>query len=165
MYDPGQVEVGDVILVRGAAVWDVVAALIRLATISPYHHTVLVGEGHLIEAGFTVTRSPLDKYEHTGDAFSVRCTRQRALSAVAAAEARLGTPYGVAELLDDAGRYFLHLPLVYPWNARRQTCSGLIAYAYRAAGVTLTYQPCPSPGSLSYSPLLQGHRPWENASG
>lgn len=162
MYDPGQLEAGDVILVRGGAPWDPIASIIRLATVSPYHHAALVGEGHLVEAGLTVVRSPLDEYVRTGDSFPVRCAKPQAERGVAAAEARIDAPYGIAELLTDGGRYFLHMPLVYPWNARRLTCSGLIAYAYREAGVPLTYEPCPSPASLSCSPLLKGTRPWEH---
>lgn len=165
MYDPQRLQPGDVILVSGSGAIDVLAAIIRFATVSPYHHAALVGDGCLIEASFTVQRTPLDAYAETGEAFSVRASERRRLLAVAAATARLGTPYGIRELLADGARYFLHLPLIYPWNARRQTCSGLIAYAYRDAGIPLTFEPCPSPASLSYSPLLQGARPWMKAPG
>lgn len=159
-YNPSDLRPGDVILVAIHPWQDILADLITFATASPYTHAVLVGDGHLIESVAHVTRSPLSKYTHTGDAFSVLATGDQKQAAIEVAEARVGTPYGTSELLDDAARYFLHLPAVYPWNARRQTCSGFVAYAFRKSGVPLSFAPDPSPADLSYSPLLVGSRPW-----
>lgn len=157
-YNPAHLHPGDVLLVRALTHCDVLGALIDFATDSPYHHAVLVGDGFLIEALGHVTRSPLDKYKASADAFTVDAPPSVQEAAIHAAEDRIGTPYGVAELLDDAARYFLHLPVVYPWNARRQTCSGLVAYAYRKAGHPLTYAKVPSPGDLADSVALIGRR-------
>lgn len=162
-YRAQDLAMGDVVLVeRGPR--DVLGALIDWATVSPFCHACIVGDGCLIEALWAVTRSPLSKYAGAGWAYGPApalvgpVARQQAATW---ATARLGQRYGLAELLADASRDVLHLPLWPRAAPRRYTCSGLVAAAYAAAGVVLTHAPWPSPMDLAESPLLLGPRPWE----
>lgn len=163
MYDPSSLHEGDIILVAG---WgsspggDLLSLLISWATVNPFHHAAIVGDGKIIEALWTVQTSPLDKYASAGWTFSVDTSDAVRRAAVDWCMRRLGERYGIRELLDDAGRDVLHLPIGWRVRPRLYTCSGLIAAAYAAAGLVLTYAPLPSPADLSYSPLLVGTRPW-----
>lgn len=153
---------GDVILVPGTGL---IERLIEFVTVSPFSHAALVGRGQLIEAAMGGVRvAPLDKYP-TGcvltvaDASAAQCG-----AAVLAAEARLGQGYGWADILRDAERDLLHLPVGMGrrwWRRGTVDCSMLVAAAWRTAGVTLTYVPIPSPGDIGYSPVLVGPRPWD----
>lgn len=162
-YDPATLAMGDVVLVeRGPR--DLLGWLIDVATDSPFCHAALVGDGCLIEALWTVTRSPLGKYAAAGWAYrpvSALVGPVARQQAATWATARLGRRYGVGEMLADAGRDVLHLPLWPRAAPRRFTCSGLVAAAYAAAGTKLTHAPWPSPMDLAESPLLLGPRPWE----
>ena len=159
MYDPAQVRVGDIILVERRQ-WDLIGALIDWATVSPFCHAAIAGDGHLIEALWHVTESPLDKYAGGGWLFRTVASDAQRQAAAGWAESHVGQRYGLAELLDDAGRDVLHLPLWPRAQPRLVTCSGLVHAAYRAAGVHLTFAPWPSPMDLACSPLLLGARPW-----
>ena len=158
---------GDVILVAGIH-WDhglgagLLDAAIQWATDSPFHHAALVGHGVLIQALDTVGTAPLDTYTADGWLYRVDATADQRAAAIAAATRRLGTPYPASVLLDDAARDLLHLPIWARLTASRLTCSGLVAWAYRAAGVRLTWAPLPSPADLSFSPRLEGFRPWRS---
>lgn len=168
VYDPSTLRPGDIILCVGKADLSLGGALdasIEWATDSPFDHAALVGDKELIEGLWRVTLSGLGKYaDSTGVAYSVTATDAERAAAVAWMKSRVGQSYGVKELLEDAGRDILHLPLWpkgSPRAKQRYTCSGLVAAAYAQAGVTLTWAPWPSPADLSFSPLLVGKRPWE----
>ena len=167
MYDPTTLQSGDVLLMIGRPQLDLGGALdagIEWATDSPFDHAALVGDGVLLEQLWTVTQSPLDKYAANGWRFQVRgVASYDADKAIAFVTARLGQTYGVKDILADAARDILHLPL-WPANSprakQRYTCSALVTAAWASAGVMLTYAPWPSPADLSFSALLVGPRPW-----
>jgi cell wall-associated NlpC family hydrolase len=161
VYDPAEVRVGDVILVERGR-WDLLGALIDWATVSPFCHAAIAGDGHVIEALWHVVQSPLDKYAGGGWLFRTVASDAQRQAAAGWAGSHVGQLYGLAELLDDAGRDVFHLPLWPRARPRRFTCSGLVHAAYRAAGVLLTFAPWPSPMDLACSPLLLGDRPWQS---
>ena len=138
---------------------------ISWATTSPFVHAAIVADGHIVEALWHVTRSPLAKYEGSGWVFRPQATDAQKAQAIAWAETRVGQQYGLEALLEDAARDIAHIPLWPRLNPRSVTCSGLVAFAYEHAGYRLTAAPIPSPADLSYSPLLIGPRPWEPPSG
>ena len=163
MYRVNELQAGDILLMRDTTCID---AGIRLATTNAYTHAALVGHGVIIQATWPrVDHIALDTYCATGDRFTVSATAQELDTVVQAAEARVGQRYGLDELLLDAGRYIGHIPWTkrLPWMNHRLTCSGLVAHAYLQACIVLTYEPFPSPASLSYSPRLHGLRYWEGA--
>jgi hypothetical protein len=169
VYNPARLRPGDIILVHGKPGWSLsglLDAAIEWSTISPFSHAAMVGSDAdglcIYEALWHVTKSPITKYVSSGTVFSVAdaTDAERAAAAAWAAE-RVGIRYGLKELLEDGGRYVLHIPLVHRAFPRHFTCSMLVAYAWAVgADVVLTYEPLPSPASLSYSPLLVGPRPW-----
>jgi hypothetical protein len=128
-----------------------------------FNHSALVGDGHLVEQIDPVTQSPLDKYSENGWAFSVAgLTPLHRHETLRWAEARVGQPYGIQELLIDGLYYGLHIPSLLRDNPRYVTCSAFIANAFaRGGGYPITAQPIPSPLSLAFSPLLIGPRPWD----
>lgn len=140
----------------------VLDALIRFSTANPFVHAALVGDGHLIDPVWVVERAPLTRYERHGWAFRVSATEAQKRLAVQWAEQRVGSRYGVLEILADAARFDLHivLPSWYLWRPKRWTCSGFVVAAYGSAGTTLSFAPVPSPADLAYSPFLTGRRPW-----
>ena len=159
-YDPATLHPGDVLLVTGSG--SLLDAAIRWSTDSPFVHAAIVGcGGSLIESAWPrVEFAPRAKYAATGWRFEVTAaTSDQRYAAVAWARRHVGDLYGVKEILLDAARFDLHwlprrrLPL------RRLTCSALVAGAYLAAGVRLTWAPFPSPADLAASPLLVGPRP------
>ena len=165
-YDPKDLRLGDLILTVGRERLSLAGALdlgIEGATDCPFDHCAMVGEGVLLEQLITMTASPLDKYTENGWRYSIPATADQRAAAVAWMKARVGAPYGIGELLDDAARDLLHLPLWpkgHPKADARYTCSGSAVMAYLQAGYPLTWAPWPSPADLSYSPLLFGTRPW-----
>lgn len=152
---------GDIVLVSTD---DVFGRLIRWATVNPYTHAVLVGEGHLIEALEHVSESPLKKYTNTGTRFRVQATSGQKIKAIQFAGSKLGLFYGLEDVWTDFERDVLHVPATY-WSRKHFDCSALLYAAYLSAGVVLTHAIAPSPADLSYSPLLLGPRPWEQAPG
>lgn len=163
MYHPDDLRPGDVLLMVGRprlSLGGVLDALIEYATVSPFDHACIVGDGHLVEALWHVQRSPLDKYAANGWRFSVNATEEQKAAAVAWMEQRIGWIYGIRELMRDGERDILRVPMWPRVAPQRFTCSGLVAMAYQQAGVRLTLAPWPSPADLSYSPLLVGARPW-----
>jgi cell wall-associated NlpC family hydrolase len=165
MYNPADLKPGDIILCTGELhVVDIVGLLIQWATNNPFQHAALVGNGCLIEAVEPDVRTaPLDEYAECGWRYEVAgATPEQAQTAIAAAMSRIGQPYGIKALLEDGLRYILHVPLYRRLDPHDLVCSGLVAYSWQQAGITLTYEPLPSPASLSYSPLLVGPRPWQN---
>ena len=150
---------GDVVLVEGVGP---LARAIKWSTGSPFSHVALVGDGHLIEALWTVSRSPLGKYAaKAGWAYRVAgATDEQRAKAVAWAEGRVGAKYGIREIALDAAKFDLHWTPRLRHPLTRLTCSGLVAQAYREAGVVLTWASFPAPSDLSASPLLVGPRPW-----
>lgn len=159
MYIVAALRAGDIILVRGTSLLD---RAIQWASVSPYSHAALVGDGHLIEALGHVTRSPLGRYALRGDVFRVMAaTDVQRRAAVAAAEQRVGQFYGWQMVAADAARDILHIPWWYRVKPRRLDCSGLVWWAWWSAGVDLTHAVAPSPGDLADSPLLIGRRPWD----
>lgn len=164
-YDPASLQTGDVILVRGhPGLWPPGAwldAAIEWATVSPYAHACIVGEGHIIEALWRVTASPLDKYAGAGDRYTIVAAAPRGLAAARWCERRIGQRYGIAALLEDGALDIGHVPLTVRLNPHRVTCSGLVALGWRlGGGIRLTWRPLPSPGDLADSPVLLGPRPW-----
>jgi cell wall-associated NlpC family hydrolase len=169
-YDPSALRQGDVILCVGRWSWTpggLFAGLVRWATDSPFDHAAMAtGDGYLVEALWHVTRSPAEKYRQVGWAYSVAgAMEKQRRSAVAFVEERIGDPYGLDELLADAARDILHIPLWPRVQPRRFTCSGLVAAAWQSAGVVLTWAPWPSPQDLAASPVLLGPRPWGGGGG
>lgn len=159
-YDPRRLAPGDVVLVPGRGV---LAWMIEFSTANPFSHAaVATGAGTLVEAGIVVVERPAPLYAREGWAYRVRASEAERVRAVAAARRRLGEPYGVRELLFDAARFDLHL-VPKPRPLHHLTCSGLVAACYAEAGVILTHAPWPAPADLSYSPLLEGPRPWQTA--
>ncbi len=164
-------EPGDVLLMEPNPQEGLVPHLLDLAisfaTVSPFVHAAIVADGHIVEALWHVTRSPLSKYEASGWVFRPQATDAQKAGAVAWAESRVGDVYSVAEILQDAARFDLHLvrPAWYSWRRKTYTCSGLAMASFASAGVVLTRAPAPAPSDLSYSPALIGRRPWEPPSG
>ncbi|MDE2101532.1 MAG: hypothetical protein KGL39_30080 [Patescibacteria group bacterium] len=158
MYKIVDIRPGDIIAVHGD---DILSAIIETAIVAPYSHLALVGQGHLIEALYHVTRSSLDKYQSSGDVFRVSADGTQVGQAIAAAESKVGQPYGWQMVLEDAGRDLLHLPIHPRLDDKTLDCSGLIYWAWLKAGIVLTHAPVPTPADLVYSPLLLGKRRWE----
>lgn len=168
MYDPAKLAPGMILLMtsspHGSLPARVLDWLISASEGSPCVHACMVGDGHLIDPVWHVQRAPLDRYAENGFAFRVQATDGQRRMAVAWAEARVGQRYGLAELLAEGARLDLHImPRAwYRWRPQRVVCSAFAARAYLAAGVRLTWDPLPTPASLSYSPLLIGRRPWKS---
>ena len=162
-YSVASLAPGDIVLVAGVhwtgGLWGgLLDAAIQWATVSPFHHAALVGDGVLIQALAQVETAALDTYAADGWAYRVAATPAQRTAAVAWAAAHQGAPYGTRELLLDAARFDLHwLPRAR--HLKHWTCSGFIFRSYLDAGVCLTYAPWPAPSDLSYSPLLGGPRP------
>ena len=161
-YDPTSLQPGMVVLCLPDphAAWP--ARLLDAAIAwsdGPFVHAALVGDGCLIEQVDPVMRAPLPKYATNGWAYRVDgATSDQIARAIAWATARLGQPYGVRELCDDALRLDAHwLPRGRPLH--HYTCSGFVALACQQAGVRLTWAPWPTPTDLGASPVLLGPRP------
>lgn len=163
-YDPASLQPGDVLLMVGRptlTLGGLLDAAIEWATVSPFDHAAIVGDGCIIEALWHVTQSPIDKYAGNGWAYRVEgAAPNQGLRAAAWAHTRIGRRYGVREILEDGARDILHIPLWPRVHPIRYTCSGLVAAAWRQAGVRLTWAPWPSPMDLAESPVLLGPRPW-----
>lgn len=107
MGDPRALEPGDGIL-RAGVQWThglaagLLDAPIPWATVSPFHHAALVGEGALIPSLSTVQTGPLDAYAADGWVFHVRAPSRECARAVQWATAHLGSPHGVEVILVDA---------------------------------------------------------------
>jgi len=158
MYDPSSLTPGQIILVRSSGI---LADAIKFATVNPYSHAVMVGNGYILESLWKIVKSPLDKYATTGDAYLVDASQEQRLGAVKWMENHLGQIYGIEAILEDGARDIAHIPIWPKLNPRSVTCSGAVSIAYQMQGVILTYACLPSPADLSYSPLLVGKRPWE----
>ncbi len=158
---------GDIVLVRrGTGILD---KLVQFFTTSPYFHAAMVLEGgDLIEAAFGgVRRVDGDKYAGRSDTLSpANATDAQRAAATQWAREKLLLGYGWHDILADALRLGLHVPVGYRWRTwRHLDCSCLCAAAWATAGLPLTFVPAPSPGDLGFSPVLVGPRPWptENA--
>ena len=156
----------DIVLVAGVhwtgGLWGgLLDAAIQWATVSPFHHAALVGDGVLIQALATVDTAPLDTYAADGWVYRVHATDAQRQQAVAWALAHRGAPYGVGAILADALIDVGHVQPPARWcHPQWVTCSGLAERAYsRGAGVPLTWRVLPSPADLAASPLLLGPRP------
>lgn len=167
MYEISALEPGDIILVAGSSPGEKLLAkmldyAIEWATVSPFHHAVIVGNGCLIEQLWHVQRSPLNRYESSGWLFKVNTSEAVKGKVVEAATRLLGTQYSIAGILEDGLRDLLHVPYIPRVAPHRYTCSGFIAEVYRRAGCRITNAPLPSPQDLAASPLLIGPRPWRS---
>lgn len=164
MYTAGRLQPGDIVLVAGTRLID---SLVRWVTAAPFSHALLVADGCLIEANWSGVRTrALADFAGSGWVFAVAgATGEQRRRAVDAARSRLGQPYGYAALARDAAREVLHVPFFTRLNPRRLTCSGLVVWSWRQAGIRLTWAPLPSPYDLACSPLLVGPRPWTNFAG
>ena len=166
-YDPKDLRPGDCILTVGRERLSLDGALdmgVEGATDCPFDHCAMVGEGVLLEQLITMTVSPLDKYQENGWRYAIPATAEQRAAAVAWMKARVGAPYGVKELLEDAARDLLHLPLWpkgHPKADARYTCSGSFVMAYLQAGFWVTHAPWPSPADIAFSGVPVGARPWE----
>lgn len=163
-YDPGALQVGEIVLVYGASpratVWArLLDAAIDWATLSRYHHAAIVSErGTLIEQRWHCEESPLDRYADCASAFRVHVPLAGRQDAARVARSMLGSRYSVRDILADGLRDVGHIPWLPRAHPRRYTCSGMIAECYRRAGYPITYAPIPSPQDLANSPLLIGQR-------
>lgn len=147
---------GDILLIEGTNPLD---RLIQWATISPYSHAALVGDGCLIEALYRrgVVRSPICKYSQVRK-FHGRVPRVAPAdltNAIAWAGLWVGRTYGWREALDSGARDLLHVPL-RPRVFGHVDCSGLVAAAYLGPGrCALTRAIMPTPADLWASELIE----------
>lgn len=167
MYDPSELEPGDILLMTrrkdgGALTW-LLDTLISLSEVNPLVHAAICGDGCIIDPVWHVMRRPPAYYRRNGWRLRPNCSTEQRQAAARWAQTRIGDPYGVAELLEDGVRLDLHFVARawYRMHRRRYTCSGFVAEAYARAGVVLTRAPLPSPADLAYSPVLAGRRPWD----
>ena len=163
-YQTQDLQPGDILLMQGRSTspwWDqALDAGIRWSTDCWAVHAALVGDGVIINPLWHVQADALAIYAQNGFAYRVaNASAAHTRRAVQWAMQHVGQRYGLAELLADAGRLDLHLPLGTHWFPHYVTCSGFVAAAYRHAGIALTYAPLPTPADLLYSPLLLGDRP------
>ncbi len=163
MYDPKDLRPGDILLLEGALdVSDPIGLLIVWASDNRFQHAVLVGDGELIEALDSVQAAPLDKYAPVGWQYKVAgASDAQVRMAVAAARGRVGQPYDYRQALRDGGG---RVPLARRLDPHDVLSSTLVCWAYEQAGIRLTWERLPTPGSLVHSPLLVGPRPWRKAS-
>lgn len=108
------------------------------------HAFVYVGDGQLVEAEPGGARvAGLDEYAGRPVAWStghINLTEEMRASVVAAARARIGTPYSAMDYLAIAAHRF-HLPV--PWlrkyvaSSKHLICSALVDKVYQDAGVQL----------------------------
>jgi cell wall-associated NlpC family hydrolase len=154
MYDPEDLRPGDIILCEGELdVRDPLGLIIMWASDNRFQHAALVGDGEILEAIDEVTAAPLHQYAPVGWRYEVAgATEAQREAAVAAARRRLGEVYTCRSL----GR----VPLYRRLDPHDVVSSGLVTWAFAQAGIRLTWEPLPTPASLSYSPLLIGPRPW-----
>lgn len=157
---------GDLILVyRGNGLFD---KLVRWATVSPFYHVAMVVDSQdLIEAAFGGVRyADVNKYQGKSVVLSpVGATPAQRAKAVAEARLHWRQPYGFKDILVDALRIGLHVPIGYRWRTwHGYDCSALVANCWALAGLPLTYAPVPSPADLGWSTTLQGPRPWSEPS-
>ncbi|HUY10582.1 MAG TPA: hypothetical protein VMW80_14265 [Candidatus Dormibacteraeota bacterium] len=116
---------------------------------------MLIPSGDLVEAkefkGIRLV--PGDTYPD-GDWFAVHCPSGAALRAVGWALGRLGESYGWNQVARDWNRPLVGAELLRRSRLQPVDCSGLVAYSYLKAGVTLTRRPFPSPADLAWSVAL-----------
>ncbi len=166
MYHSEDLRPGDILLCEGEVdVRDPLGLLMVWASDNRFQHAVLVGDGELIEAIDEVGVAPLDAYAPVGWRFTVAgATEEQVRHAVDAARRRVGEPYGYDGVLRDARRLEGRIPLARRLDPHDIVSSALVCWAYEQAGIRLTWERLPTPGSLSHSPLLLGLRPWQLAS-
>ena len=144
----------DIILVRGIAWYD---KAIEIFTQNPFSHAALLdGSGNIIEAiPAGVTKSPANKWGDLATTFICpELTDEKRRKIVSIANSLVGDVYGWSDILKDIG---INVPIY----RKHFDCSVLVAYCYNQVGIRLTCAPCPTPGDLSYSPLLEGNRDWK----
>ncbi len=158
MYRPEDLRLGDIILCEGALdVRDPLGLLMVWASDNPFQHAALVGDGELLESLDVVGTAPLEAYAPVGWRFQVAgATPVQLRTAVSAAQARVGEAYGYRALAREGGP----VPLYRRFDPHDVVSSGLVCWAFARAAIRLSWQPLPTPASLSYSPLLLGPRPW-----
>ncbi len=154
---------GDIILVyRGNGIFD---KLVQWATVSPFFHAAMVVDSErLIEAAMGGVRyNGVDRYAGRSVVLSpAGATADQRKAAVAHAQLYWRQAYGWGDIVADALRLGLHVPIGYRWRTwHHYDCSCLVANAWAAAGVPLTLEPAPSPASLGWSTALIGPRPWK----
>lgn len=161
MYRPEDLRPGDIILCEGEIdVSDPLGLLIVWASDNPFQHAALVGDGELLESLDVVGTVPLDAYAPVGWRFQVAgATPGQLRAAVRAAKGRVGEAYGYRALVRESGR----VPLYRRLDPHDVVSSGLVCWAFAQAGIRLSWEPLPTPATLSYSPLLVGPRPWRRA--
>jgi uncharacterized protein YycO len=146
-------EIGDILLIRGKSPWE---RAVEWATSSPYGHcAMLVMPGKLVEAKDWRGIQTVPAGTYSGDWFRVTCTPDQRVRAVAWALARVGQPYGWIEAAHDWNRPFVGLELARRTRLAPVDCSGLVAWSFAKAGVTITRRPYPTPADLSWSVALQ----------
>lgn len=155
-------EPGNLILVyRGNGLFD---KLVRWATTSPFFHVAMVVDSsRLIEASFGGVRyQDVHKYDGKSVVLSpAGATPAQRAKAVASAQLYYRQPYGWGDIVADALRLGLHVPIGYRWRTwHHYDCSALVANCWALAGLPLTFAPVPSPADLGWSTTLQGPRPW-----
>ena len=154
---------GDIILVfRGNGIFD---KLVQFATTSPFFHAAMVVDNErLIEAAMGGVRyNAVDHYAGKSVVLSPNgATADQRKAAVANAQLYWGQAYGWKDIVADALRLGLHVPIGYRWRTwHHYDCSALVANAWAHAGLPLTFEPAPSPASLGWSTMLIGPRPWK----
>jgi hypothetical protein len=159
MYRPEDLRPGDILLCEGDLdVRDPLGLIILWASDNRFQHAALVGDGEILEAVDEVRAVALDAYAPVGWRFRVAgASPAQRRAAVAAARSRVGQPYGYRNLRTDGTT---RIPLYRRLDPHDVVSAGFVAWAFEQAGIRLTWEPLPSPASLSYSPLLVGPRPW-----
>ena len=170
-YNPTSLKVGDVLLMIRSHPIDSLPGLIdagiSTSTVNPFEHSALVveqaGSLVLVEALLHVTVSPLDKYTQNGWAFSpTKWSSAHSQVVSQAALSKVGQFYGFSMVWQDFLRDDIHVDIHPRMDPHHLDCSGLVVWAFQQTGLTLTLAPVPSPADLSYSPILQGPRPWHS---
>jgi cell wall-associated NlpC family hydrolase len=158
VYRADDLRPGDIVLCEGGLdVRDPLGLLFVWASANPFQHAVLVGDGELLEGLDEVGAVPLDEYAPVGWRFEVAgASAEQRRAAVTAARSRVGQPYGYRAVTAGGRR----IPFYRRLDPHDVVSSALVTWAFRQAGIQLSWDPLPSVASLAYSPLLVGPRPW-----
>ena len=165
-YAPASLTAGTVLLMTEVHPCNVLDRLITWSEVSPFDHAAVVVETprglQIAEALWHIQLSPLDKYARNGWPLTVpTLTPAQAQTISAWASAHVGQQYGWAEILGDAARLDLKLPVLARWQPQHWTCSQFAANAFAQADIRLSFAPLVTPANLADSPQLQGPRPWD----
>ncbi len=164
-YQAGNLSAGTILLMTEVHPCNILDRLITWSEVSPFDHSGMVVETpqglRIAEALWHIQLSPLDKYQQNGWPFTVTGLTPEQLTTMSQwALAHVGQQYGWAEILGNAARLDLKLPILARWQPQHWTCSQFVTDAFAQAGITLSLAPLVTPANLADSPVLVGPRPW-----